>query len=87
MRYFRIHAEPYEQTRLALDAERQMPTGETVYEPLATAPRTPDGDVLLAVSLPWLADALAAMLANGDGEEISEADYTAAIPVPSVNGP
>lgn len=92
VKYFKIHAEPYEQTRLALDAERQMPPGETTYDPLATAPKAPDGDVLLAVldehcDLPWIASALVAMFASGWGVEISEAEYTAAIPVPSVNGP
>lgn len=88
MRFFKIHASPYEQTRLALDNQRQMPPGETTYEPLATAPRTPDGDVLLAVrvehcDLPDIALAIAAMFANGWGVEISEAEYRAAIPVPS----
>lgn len=91
-RCFKIHPEPYEQTRLSLDAQREMPPGETTYEPLATAPRMPDGDVLLAVraehcDLPDIAAALAAMFANGWGVEISEDEYQAAIPMPSVNGP
>lgn len=88
MRFFKIHPTPYEQTRLALDAEREMPPGETTYEPLATASRMPDGDVLLAVraehcDLPDIAAALAAMFANGWGVEISEAEYQSAMPPPA----
>lgn len=84
-RYFVIAPQPYETTRLALDAQRNVPSGETTYEPLATAPRTQDGRALLAVraehcQLPEIAAAIAAMLASGDGTEISEAEYVAFLP-------
>lgn len=91
MRYFQIKPGPYESTRLALDAQQHTPPGETIYEPLRTAPRTSSGDALLGIrdehcQLPWIADALAVVLTSGDGVEISEADYVASLPVPALFG-
>lgn len=87
-RFFRISShQAYESTRIALDAQRQIPTGETTYEPLATAPKARNGDVLLAIrsvhcDLQDIASALAAMLTNGWGREIAADEYWGELPAP-----
>lgn len=73
----------YEATRLSLDASRQMPQGETTYEPLATAPKA-SGGVLLAIrslhcEMPDIAAAVGHFLSNGQAQEISQQEYFAAV--------
>lgn len=85
-RFFRISdAAAYESTRLSLDAARQMPHGETTYEPLATAPRNANGDAMLSIrsahcELPDIAHALSLMLANVWGVEITASEYWQEMP-------
>lgn len=86
LRYFRsISPQAYEDARLALDAAVPMPQGETVYEPLATAPKASNGDVLIAIrtehcQIQPYKSAVEAMLASGDATEITQAEYEAALP-------
>jgi len=87
MRYFACNSDPYEATRIALDAAFNVPEGETVYEPLATAPRAADGRVLLAVrdahaAMEPFASAIIAMLAGEHAEEVTEAEYHSIPPQP-----
>lgn len=76
---------------MTLDEQQHTPPGETIYEPLITAPRTTSGQVLLGIrdehcQLPWIAEALEAVLSSGDGAEISEADYIASMTIPALFG-
>lgn len=86
-RFFHCDPDAYEAARIALDAALPMPPGETVYEPLATAPRREDGRVVVAFHAgdcdrpPYLAF-LAAALADGTAVEISEEDYLAVVLLP-----
>lgn len=87
-RFFRISShEAYESSRIALDSQRHVPQGETTYEPLSTAPKARNGDVLLAIrsvhcDLQDIASALAAMLENGWGCEIAADEYWNELPAP-----
>lgn len=88
-RFFRItDTAAYESTRLAFDESRQVPAGETTYAPLAVAPRASNGDVMLAIraahcEMPDIAVALAAMIQNGWGSEVTESQYWTALPQPA----
>ena len=83
------NADLYESIRLQLDAEWGHPTPDgktqTCFDPVAVAPKDASGRVLLAVKGEFCTyDAVAAvlpqLLASGAVEEISEADYRAALP-------
>lgn len=86
LRHFRsTNPQSYEAVRLSLDAAVPMPQGETVYEPLASAPRADNGDVLIAIrsehcQMEPYKTAVESMLASGDAAEITKADYEAALP-------
>lgn len=91
MRFFRCLAgdAAYEQARLALDAAWGHPTPSglttTCFEPAVTAPRDRQGRVVLSVQnefaeFPAAAQLLPQLLASGAVEEISEAEYRAALP-------
>lgn len=87
-RYFQCNANAYESTRLALDSAVPMPQNETVYEPLATAPKTSNGGVLIAIrtehcQVEPYKSAVESMLASGGATEITQAQYEAAIPQPA----
>jgi hypothetical protein len=90
MRYFRATETVYEQARAALDAAWGLPNAlgtQTCIEPAATAPRDAQGRVLLAVHdefcvLPAAAEMLPQLLASGAVEEITAAEYQAAVSVP-----
>lgn len=83
-RFFHCDAVAYEQARIALDAVMAMPAGETVYEPVATAPRRADGRVVISFHTrdcdrePY-ASFLDSALTDGTAVEITEADYRAAL--------
>lgn len=92
-RFFRIASDAvYEQTRLHLDSVwgHGFGTGTlTCVEPAATAPRDTQGRVLLAVRAEFCEyEAVAAMLpqllASGAVQEITEAEYRAALPQPTL---
>lgn len=88
MRFFRSTDAVYEQVRATLDAAWGLPNAlgtTTCIEPAATAPHDSQGRVLLAVrdefcSFPAAAEMLPQLLASGAVEEITEADYRAAMP-------
>jgi hypothetical protein len=90
MRYFRATAAVYEQARAALDTAWGLPndTGTvTCIEPAATAPRDPQGRIVLAVDDSFCAytvavDLLPQLLASGAVEEIEAATYMAAVSEP-----
>lgn len=86
-RYFRSDAATYEAIRLQLDALWGHPSNvaDTCVEPAATAPRDPQGRVLLAVLPEFceyeaVATMLPQLLASGVVEEIDEATYRASLP-------
>jgi hypothetical protein len=94
MRYFRCLAgdEAYEQIRQTLDAVWGHPNAETktitCIDPASVAPRDTQGRILLAVNnefvaYPAAAEMLPELLARGAVEEITEADYRAAVESPS----
>lgn len=77
----------YESNRLALDASRQIPPGETTYEPLETAPKATSG-VLLAIrrihcDLPDIAAAIGQMISASKATEITREQYFAAVITPA----
>jgi hypothetical protein len=85
-------ADLYESIRLQLDAAWGHPTpdGRTVtcFDPAAVAPRDAAGRLLLAVNdefTAWepAATLLPQLLASGAVEEISEAEYSTALPPPT----
>jgi hypothetical protein len=88
-RYFRT-ADPdlYEATRLGLDAAWGLPNDRgtvTCIPPLPIAQRDANGRVLLVVDAEWcewpeVASMLPGLLASGAVEEITAADYEAALP-------
>jgi len=92
LRYFRsINPQAYEATRLALDAAVPMPQGETVYEPLGTAPKADNGHVLIAIrtehcQIEPYKSAVESMLTSGDATEITQAEYEAALPTAAAFG-
>jgi len=90
MRYFRCLAgdAAYEQARLALDAAWGHPDADTktvtCIDPAAVAPRDAGGRIVLAVSDEFCEYAaaqqmLAYMIGGGAAEEITEAEYRAAV--------
>jgi hypothetical protein len=84
-RYFKVRAQDYEQTRLALDQAAGFGPHETVYEPLATAPLASDGDALISIrtehcEMEPYAGAIASLLGGGSAIEITQAEYEAALP-------
>ena len=92
MRFFRIaSAATYEQTRLQLDAAWGLPNDrgtQTCVAPVGVAPRDSAGRVLLAVKdefVTWepAATLLPQLLAGGEVEEISEAEYQPVDPAES----
>lgn len=91
-RYFKIKPEPYERIRATLDSAMSLTPPETVYQPLASAPQSTDGDALLAVreqhcDIELFATAIADMLAAGEGAELTRAQYDATRPRPVVVTP
>ena len=90
MRFFRTpDASIYESIRQQLDAAWGHPTPDgktaTCFDPVAVAPKDVSGRVLLAVknefcSYEAVAAVLPQLLASGAVEEISEAEYRAALP-------
>jgi hypothetical protein len=92
MRYFRASSAVYEQVRASLDAAWGLPNAlgtATCIEPAATAPKDTEGRVLLAVQ-GWfcefaeVASLLPQLIASGAVEEITAAEYQAAIQTPEV---
>lgn len=91
MRYFRATETVYEQARAALDAAWGLPNAlgtQTCIEPAATAPRDAQGRVLLAVhdefpQFPVAAELLPQLIASGAVEEITKAEYQAAMEQPT----
>ena len=84
-RYFKVQPQSYEQTRLALDQAAGFGPHETVYEPLATAPLAPDGDVLIGIrtehcELEPYASAIASLLGSNAATEMTQAEYEVAMP-------
>jgi len=87
MRMFRSSAAVYEQVRASLDAAWGLPNGlgtATCIEPADTAPRDGQGRVVLAVhdsfcEFPAVAELLPQLLASGAVEEITAAEYQAAV--------
>lgn len=87
MRFFRSDVATYEQVRVALDAAWGHVAPTTCIEPAATAPRDSQGRVVLAVNDEFCTYSVAAellpqLLASGAVEEITEAEYQAAIQTP-----
>jgi hypothetical protein len=87
MRFFSSSAAVYEQVRASLDAAWGLPNGlgtATCIEPADTAPRDGQGRVVLAVhnsfcEFPAVAEVLPQLLASGAVDEITAADYQAAV--------
>jgi hypothetical protein len=92
MRFFRTADEPlYENVRLQLDAAWGHPTQDgqtlTCFDPAIVAPRDNAGRLLLAVDdqfAAWepAATLLPQLFASGAVEEITAAEYQAAVSVP-----
>jgi hypothetical protein len=88
-RYFRCNDDQvYEATRLGLDAAWGHVPPTTCIDPAAVAPRDVQGRVVLAVNdefctFPVAAELLPQLLASGAVEEITEAEYQAAIQQPT----
>ncbi len=92
MRYFRSsNADLYESIRLQLDAAWGHPTADgstvTCIDPVAVAPRDLSGNVFLAVRDEFVtyepaASILPQLLAGGAVEEITEAEFAAAVARP-----
>jgi len=90
MRFFRATPEVYEQVRRQLDAAwgHPSPNGTlTCIEPEATAPHDAQGRVVLAVhdefcEFPAAASMLPTLIQMGAVEEITEAQYEAALGSP-----
>lgn len=88
MRYFRAAEAIYEQVRTTLNAAWGLPDGtgtETCYIPAEYAPRDTQGRVVLAVNnefcaYPVAVDLLPQLLAQGVVDEITLAEYQAALP-------
>jgi hypothetical protein len=87
-RFFSSSPAVYEAIRLQLDAAFGYPDGatETVWNPVASAVRDPQGRCLLAVRAescerPQVASVLPQLLASGAVEEIDAETYMAALPV------
>jgi hypothetical protein len=94
MRFFRCldGDAAYEQARLALDAAWGLPNAETktttCIDPASVAPRDQRGRIVLAANdefceYPAAQQMLAYMIGGGAAEEITEADYRAAVEPPS----
>ena len=87
-RYYSIEPAAYERTRLWLDARLGYGPGTgtlTCVAPLATAPRSAAGRVLLAVwdflvSVDVVQAVLPSLLASGVVKEITRAEYEDALP-------
>jgi len=88
MRFFRAPSSLYEAIRSQLDAAYPVPQGETTIEPAATAPKDDEGRCYVAVRdehcavEPWLSGIQQALQAGA--EEVTEADYQAVLPQPSI---
>jgi hypothetical protein len=90
MRFFRTPDESlYENVRATLDAAWGHPSADgrtiTAFDPAAVAPRDAAGRLLLAVNdefTTWepAATLLPQLLASGAVEEITQAEYQAALP-------
>lgn len=85
-RFFRASPELYEATRAAVDTVRGYPSGraDTAFPPIAQAVIDSEGRALLAVdvatlSAPEIAALMPSLFASGV-EEITRADYFAALP-------
>jgi hypothetical protein len=94
LRFFRSTDAVYEQVRATLDAAWGFPNPETKTEtaidPAAIAPHDGQGRVYLVISADYCAyeavsSVLPGLLASGAVEEIGEADYIAAFPLPAVS--
>lgn len=90
MRYFRACQAVYEQCSEALDAAYGYPSAETktlrALPPADTLPSDADGLLYLAVSSEYASydiprQMLQQLIADGRVEEITEADYMAAVSV------
>jgi hypothetical protein len=87
-RFFSADEAIYESVRLSLDSAwgHGPDTGTaSAYEPATAAPRSSDGEVLLAVrsqfaEYPAVAAVLPSLLESGAVREISEQTYRAALP-------
>ena len=82
-RYFTVEPTAYEQTRLAMDAAWPFPAGETSIEPLETAAKDGNGNVLIAIrsthcDMEPFQSAIASLLGSNAATEITQADYEAA---------
>jgi len=91
MRYFRSTAAVYESIRAQLDAAYGYPNAETKtltsITPAADAPHDEQGRVYLAIAADYCeynlpAELLPQLLASGAVEEITQAEYQAAVSVP-----
>jgi hypothetical protein len=84
-RCFTVNPTAYEQTRLSLDQATGLALHETVYEPLASAPKNQIGQVLIAIravhfDMEPFKSAAEELLASGAATEITQAEYEAALP-------
>lgn len=85
MRFFRSDESTYESARLAIDAAFGHEPPETSISPASCAPRDAGGRIVLAVPDEFFeqsAAVLLPLLANGAVEEITEAEYQAAVQLP-----
>jgi hypothetical protein len=79
-RYFECQPEPYESTRVTLSSAIPLPPGEILYEPLETAPKKHNGNVLISIRSehcerePFLS-AVNALMQSNAAQEISEQEY------------
>lgn len=86
-RFFKATPEVYESLRAEIDAAWGYPTAhtETSIPPAAEQQKAADGDCIMGVKVEWtgwepVATLLPQMLAVGAVEEITEAEYWAALP-------
>jgi hypothetical protein len=85
MRYFQIQALVYEQTRMSIDAKRALPEPMTIYAPLSDAPKSPNGDALIAVreehaAKPEYASVITGLITSGKCIELTSDQWLAVMP-------
>jgi hypothetical protein len=79
-KYFSVQPEAYESTRLALDLAIPIPPGETIYEPLKSAPKNAEGNVLISIrsehcEIEPFKSAVESLIGSGAAVEISEPEF------------
>ena len=84
-KFFKVNPESYEETRLSIDSILGLSNGETIIEPLSTAPKKTNGDVVISIrsvhcSVQPFLNAINSLVENGTAIEISKDEYNSVFP-------